>query len=43
MNDERKQQEQIKLDQIMKLLFRMSKKVMLDLINGLFEEEFSSD
>jgi hypothetical protein len=43
MGDDRKQQEIIKLDQILKLLFRMSKKVTIDLLNGLFEEEFSSD
>jgi len=36
-------QERIKLDQIMKVLFRMSKKVMIDMINGLFDENFIAD
>ena len=34
-------QETLKLDQIMKVLFKMSKTVTLDLVNALFKEKFS--
>lgn len=32
--------EKIKLDQIMKVLFKLSKKVMINLLNGLFDENY---
>jgi hypothetical protein len=35
--------ERLKLDQIMKVLFKLSKKVMIDLMNGLFDEDFKHD
>jgi antitoxin component HigA of HigAB toxin-antitoxin module len=35
-----KKQEKIKLDQIMKVLFKLSKKVMVNLMNSLFDENF---
>jgi hypothetical protein len=38
-----KKRESIKLDQIMKVLFKLSKKVMINLMNGLFDENFISD
>ena len=41
--DDIKKQEKHKLDRIMKVLFKLSKKVMLDLINGLFNENFVTE
>lgn len=38
-----KAKEEIKLDQILKVLFRLSKKVMVNLLNGLFDENFCED
>ena len=38
-----KSPEKVKLDQIMKVLFKLSKKVMVNLLNGLFNENFNSD
>jgi hypothetical protein len=38
-----KKRESIKLDQIMKVLFKLSKNIMIDLMNGLFDEDFISN
>ncbi|AOR24721.1 hypothetical protein [Clostridium taeniosporum] len=35
--------EKVKLDEILKFLFSTSKKVLVNLLNGVFEENFSSD
>ena len=36
-------QEKLKLDQVMKVLFKLSKKVTLNMINRLFDENFTSE
>ena len=35
--------EKVKLDEVLKFLFSTSKKVLVNLLNGIFEENFSSD
>ncbi|TNJ67921.1 hypothetical protein FE784_01895 [Paenibacillus hemerocallicola] len=39
----RRRRESIKLDQMMRVLFGLSKKVMVPLLGGLFGERFASD
>ena len=43
MGDVGKIREKLKLDQIMRVLFKLSKKVIVNLMNGLFDEKFVSD
>lgn len=45
LNDkhDRRAQEKLKLDQIMKVLFNLSNKVIVDLMNALFNENFTCD
>lgn len=35
--------EKVKLDEVLKFLFSTSKKVLVNLLNGIFEENFNSD
>jgi len=35
--------EKVKLDEVLKFLFSTSKKVLVNLLNGIFEESFNSD
>ncbi|NFG25375.1 hypothetical protein FDF11_06455 [Clostridium botulinum] len=35
--------EKVKLDEVLKFLFSTSKKVLVNLLNGIFEENFSTD
>ncbi len=43
MGIDRQVQEKLKLDKIMRVLFNLSNKVTIDLINALFNEEFVYD
>jgi hypothetical protein len=42
-NKTSKQNERVKLDQIIKLLFSVSKTMLVNTLNGLFNEDFNPD